>query len=128
MTDDYILFAIYFIVTCSVNYIQANQDSFIGVHIRDGVRAAFGLFAFRWPRISLLAFLSQIYADIMLILFIASRFFVIEFLQDTPGASLNFSADAPVSLFTILVLTNWGIMLLAAIEVGLCNWIRSRRR
>ena len=118
--EDYINFFLYFITMCAGNSLLANRDSFISVHIRDHVRLIFGIFAFRWPRISVMTIISQTYALVMLLLFLLSKFISFKFLY-------AIVAD-PNELYKILITINLAMLIPTSIEVELCEWIKNRQR
>lgn len=71
---DSMLFVIFYLVlTCGSAYRIASYESGLAVKVPDQIRVWLLIFSFKWPKISILAVVYQIYTYVMLSFFLISR-------------------------------------------------------
>ena len=118
---EYLHICIYLLGVCLFARAIAQYDSLLALKIPNHIRTFLLIFSFRKERISVFCVISQIYAYIMMLLFVISRFRSLTFLY-------MFSVD-PNTLYNNLLKFHYIILIPVAImELGLCalkKWFKN---
>lgn len=118
--DEYIHMGCYLLVVCLFVYRLAQYESFIEIRVPYSVRLFLLILSFKRKRISAMCVVSQIYAYIMIGLFIASRFHSLEF--------LSIISNDPNTFYDNLLKFHYIVLIpVAIIEAGICYLVRKHR-
>lgn len=111
---DSVLFVVAYLVwTCASAYRIASYESGIAVRISDKLRAALLIFSFKWPKISVMAVIYQIFTYVMLGFYLVSRL-------DWAQSFLKENVPNINQIYTWALLVQVvGVFLLALLEEGI---------
>lgn len=121
MWGDYAHICLYLVLSCLFSYEVAQHESFVGIRITQRMRHIFLIFFSKSEKISLLCIFSQLYAFVMVGVFIVSRFCSLDFLyliSEDPNSLYN-----SILKFHLLV-----IIPIEMLEVGLCSLVKRLTR
>lgn len=80
MWGDYAHMFLYLVISCLFSYEVAQHESFLGIRISQRTRHILLIFFSKSEKISFFCILSQMYAFVMISIFVVSRFCSLEFL------------------------------------------------
>lgn len=115
-TDSILFVTVYLFWTCASAHRIASYESAWAVRVPDKVRVGLLIFSFRWPKISVLAVICQIFTYIMLSFFLVSRF---GWMQDW----LIKSVHSINQIYTGAFLFQVALIVIALVEEGI-YWFR----
>lgn len=115
--DRYVYIGSYLFFVCMLAKEVAKYDSFLKVRVPYSARLPLMIFSFERERISIFCVISQVYAYLMIFLFILSRFISLDFLL--------LISDDPNALYMNLIKFHVVIIFpIAIIEEGICYLVK----